>query len=294
MQPQRFFLLVLMVVPALQGAPAQKNSVALEVVLERAAQYVAQYEDQLGNLLVTEDYLLRATFFEPDGVSVLGKPQLRLQSDFLILQAGPNRIGIRKVNQVDGLTVKSKEGSLENLMNDSPERIQRVREALREENVRYDIAGVLFDIVGVLRENNVPTFALKVLHKSEAPRFKFEKSGTEKIAAVQTWKVKFKNELASTLIHGKGGEPWFSSGFLWIEPNTGRILKTEFVLESTVPNQKARGQVIVTYSEEKKLDIYVPSLMIEHYETDESEVDIRAEYSNFRSFKIELETEIAR
>ena len=271
---------------SLPGALAQEKPGELELVLERAAQYVAQYEDhQLGNLLVNENYLQKATVFAPNGVSVLSKPQRRLQSDFLILQVGSDRIGVRKVNQVDGFAVKSTEGSLENLMNDSPDAIRKVRVALRDENVRYDIGGVL-------RENNAPTFALKVLRKSEAPRFKFEKGGTDKIAGLQTLKVKFQEKVPPTLLHGNGGEALFSSGFLWIEPITGRVLKTEFVMENPYPNQKARGQAIVTYSEEKKLGMFVPSLMIEHYETSGSYVDTRAEYSNFRSFKVDVKAEI--
>ena len=86
----------------------------------------------------------------------------------------------------------------------------------------------------------------------------------------------------------------FSSGFLWIEPNTGRILKTEFLVENPYPKQKARGQAIVTYTEDKKLGVYVPSLMIEHYETDESYVDCRADYSGFRYFNVDVKSVIGR
>jgi hypothetical protein len=60
--------------------------------------------------------------------------------------------------------------------------------------------------------------------------------------------------------------------------NTNTIRNETFDLQRTqvpYPKQKARGQAVVTYTEDKKLGFYVPSLMIEHYETEESYVDTR-------------------
>jgi hypothetical protein len=282
------FLVLLTLAFSLQGAIAQDKAAELNAVMERAAAYVARYEEeQLGNLLVTEEYRQNATFFGVDGKSVTGKPQRRLQSDFLLLKVGPSHVGVRKVNRVDGLPVKSKEANIEDLMNDSPEGILRRRAALRAENVRYDIGGVL-------RESNIPTYALVVARKAEAARFKFEKSGTGKVDGVPVWEVKFQEKLGPTLLYGKGGEPLFSSGTLWIAPESGRILKTDFVITNPFPKQKARGQSIVTYAEDKKLGVYVPTIMIERYETDESYVDCRADYSNFRAFNVVVNEKIGR
>jgi hypothetical protein len=70
------------------AAPEQSDE--LKAVLERAAQYVALYEDrQLGNLLAAENYVQNAAWYAPGGRGIIRRRQQRRnQSDFLILNVG--------------------------------------------------------------------------------------------------------------------------------------------------------------------------------------------------------------
>jgi hypothetical protein len=265
------------------NAAAQQKTLELQTILDRAADYVALYEDrQLGNVLASETYVQSASYFSAIG-NPLQRQQRRTDSDFLIVLIGTDRMGIRRVNRVNGDAVKSAEMSLEALMDDSPQGIRNRVAALREESARYNIGPVL-------RQINLPTFALKVVRREQAPRFSFVQHGTGRVNGIQGVEVRFQEMRSPTLVHGAGGESLISMGTLWIEPATGRVLKTEFNVEN--PYAKARGRVTVTYSANKTLGILVPEEMNEHYESDGGIVDCTASYSKFRSFNVDLKSDI--
>jgi hypothetical protein len=89
------------------------------------------------------------------------------------------------------------------------------------------------------------------------------------------------------------GEALYAKGTLWIEPETGRILQTEFEVENPYTSPKVTADIIVTYGTAKNLSILVPVLMTERYESAYNNVDCRAEYSNFRPFQVDVKFEIS-
>lgn len=262
--------------------PAQDRAAELQAILSRAAEYVAVYEDrQLGNVLVAETYLQTVSMHT--GRTGNARQQRRLESDFLIVLVGADRMGIRKVNRVDGVDVKSSEVDLTAMMDDSPEGVRKRIAVLTEESSRFNIGPVL-------RHINLPTFALKVVRRENAPRFSFTQRGTDKINGIQGVEVRFQEVRGPTLVHGLHGESLPSSGAVWIEPATGRVLKTEFEVEN--PYAKAKGRITVTYSANKALGILVPDDMKERYETDDGVVECTANYSKFRSFNVDVKSDI--
>ncbi len=264
--------------------PAQDRDPELQSLLSRAAEYVAQYEDrQLGNILTAETYVQNVDYRGGRVGLIGGRESRRLESDFLIVVVGGDRMGIRKVNRVDGVPVKNSEASMEALMDDSPAGIQSQIAALKEESTRYNIGPVL-------RQINVPTFGLKVVRAEQAPRFSFVQRKSSRINGIQGVEVRFQELRSPTLVHGIHGESLLSSGAVWIEPDTGRVLKTEFEVEN--PYAKARGRITVTYSANKALGILVPNQMKEEYETDDALVTCTANYSRFRSFNVDLKSDI--
>ena len=264
-------------------AAGQERTPELQAVLDRAANYVAAYEDrELGNVMASENYVQSVSSFLGRGLALPGQLR-RTESDFLIVLVGGDRMGIRRVNRVNGEAVKSAEVNLEALMDDSQEGIRKRIAALREESARYNIGPVL-------RQINLPTFALKVVRREEANRFSFVQRGTGKVNGIQGIEVRYQELRAPTLVHGAGGESLVSSGTLWIEPATGRVLKTEFNVEN--PYSKTKGRITVTYSTNKALGILVPDEMKEHYESEGGIVDCTASYSRFRSFNVDLKSDI--
>ncbi len=265
----------------------QQNATNLEAVLSRATDYVSQYEGELGNLIGTEDYVQSSVWLDnasPPRVSK--RMQRRSSSDFLIIQVGSEWAALRKVNRVDGLKLKEVAPAFETAFEDSPENNAKRLAEMKSESTAYNLGDVQ-------REINLPTFALKVLRKAEVERFTFERAGTAKIGNIQTWKIRFREVKGRSLVAGGRGESLYSNGTLWIEPETGRVLQTEFEVENPYAQVKVKGRIVVTYGMSKKVDILVPIVMTERYESAYNNIDCRADYSNFRPFEVDVKFEIA-
>ena len=281
---RHIFLILVFLLPFARSSAQQVDD--MKTVLERASKYVEKYEDeQLGTLLIKEKYNQNVVIFPTTGVRLAQTQKREILSDFLLLQVGKNRLGVRKVISVDGTAVKADPKSLESVLDDSPESMSRQIAALRTESFRYDIGGIV-------RQSNVPTYALKVLHIAEMPRFEFTRDGNEKVDGLQTWKIKFQELRSPTLLHGVKGESLMSWGRLWIEPFTGRVLKTQFEVDNSIPSQEAKGKSTVSYSQDKKLGFLVPSEMSEHWEKPGTIVDCTMKYSDFRSFNVDVQADL--
>src|SRR5262249_17791547 len=200
--------------------------------------------------------------------------QRRVSSDFLIIQVGPEWVALREANRVDGQKVKETEPAFADAFDNSPEANQNRLLAMKGESTKYNIGDIF-------RETNVPTVALKVLRESEVSRFAFERTGSSKIEGVQTWGVRFREQASPTLVIGGKGEFLYSNGTLWIEPETGRVLRTEFNVENPYAASRVKARIVVTYAERKNIKLLVPSLMAEHYESEFNAVDCQAYYFNF-------------
>ena len=264
----------------------QQNATDLDAVLKRATEYVSQYEAELGNLIGTEEYLQTAVWMD-NGIPprVARKMQRRTLSDFLIIQVGPEWTALRKVTRVDGIRVKEKIPSFEDTFDDSPQMNSKRLADLTKESTEYNFGDVRRDI-------NLPTFALKILRTKEVDRFSFERDGSAKIGGVQTWRIRFRETKGPSLVYGIKGEMLLSTGTLWIEPETGRILQTELEVQNPYTQTQLKARITVSYASGKSVPILVPAMMIERYESKYHIVDCRADYSNFRPFEVDVKFEI--
>jgi hypothetical protein len=259
----------------------------LDTVIRRATDYVSRYEAELGNLIGTEDYVQNATLLDSSTPPrVAQRMQRRTSSDFLIIQVGTEWAAIRKVNRVDGGKVKEKPIPFEDAFDDSPAANSKRLQDMNIESTEYNLGSVRRDI-------NLPTFALKVLRRQEVPRFSFERAGTAKINGLQTWKIRFHETSGQSLVVAANGAMLFSNGMLWIEPDTGRVIQTEFELDNPHSVPHVRGHIIVTYNSGRKTQLLVPEIMTERYESTYTIVECRADYSNFRPFEVDVKFEIA-
>jgi hypothetical protein len=259
----------------------------LQDVLARATQYVSQYEAELGNLIGTEEYVQNSIRLDNSSPPrVAGRMQRRLTSDFLIIQVGTEWSALRKVNRVDGQKVKESPVAFEDAFDNSPLANAKRLQDMKAESTAHNLGDVI-------REINLPTFALKILRKEEVGRFMFERAGTAKIEGIQTWKIKFRETTGRSLVSGANGEILYSSGTLWIEPETGRVLQTEFEVENPFARTRVKGRILVTYGAGKKVQLLVPLSMVEEYESAYNNVNCRADYSNFRPFEVDVKFEIA-
>jgi len=265
---------------SLSGLASQKPD-ELQQVLDRAARYVDDYEEnQLGNLLVNETYLQNSVYYSDDGRGrIIGSEKRRTEADFLMIAVDGDRVGIRQVRTVDSFPVPRKD-NLEAMLDDSPAAVRKRLDELRQDSSRYNIGAVL-------RKINLPIFALRVARAKESPRFSFEKHGVKKSKSGETWEIRFRELDLPTLTRGLNGEPLFSTGTLWIEANSGRVLKTQIKVSNPYSQHPVTGEIDVTYSEEKQLGMLVPSEMSERYESLVNIVTTEATYSKFRKFNVE-------
>src|SRR5262249_16825667 len=147
---------------------------------------------------------------------------------------------LRKTNELDGRKVKETQSNFETAFDDSPEANTRRISQMKVDSAMYNIGPVRRDI-------NLPTFALRGLRKSQVSRFEFQRTGLTKVEGISTWIVAFKEVRGPTLVHGFGEQDLISHGRLWIEPGSGKVLKTKFVVESRFENASVEATFLVTY-----------------------------------------------
>ena len=269
------------------GGAAQQTEIPAEMVLSRASDYVSKYEADLGNLIGREEYVQSSVWMDasvPPRVS--RRMQRRTSSDFLIIQVGNEWAALRKVNRVDGIKVIETAPAFDQAFDNSPEANAKLLDNFKRESTEYNLGDVR-------REMNLPTFALHVLRKNEITRFAFDRAGTAKIDGVQTWKIRFRETSGPTLVIGDKGQMLNSKGMLWIEPETGRVLQTEFEVENAYTSPRVNADILVTYAAGKNVNVLVPVSMNERYESAYNNVECRADYSNFRPFEVDVKFEIA-
>lgn len=266
---------------------AGQTGADLDSVLKRATEYVTQYEADLGNLIGSEEYVQNSTLFDASNPPrVSQRMQRRTSSDFLIIQVGNEWSALRKINRIDGLKVKETAPAFEDAFDDSPQANARRLNDMKIESTAQNIGAVQRDI-------NLPTFGLRVLRRGEVGRFSFEKAGTGKINGKQVWKIKFREAQGPTLVVGGKGELLFSTGTVWIEPETGRVFQTEFEVVNPYATTRVTASIVVTYDAGKSVPILVPASMVERYESPYNIIDCRAEYSRFRPFEVDVKFDIS-
>jgi hypothetical protein len=245
----------------------------LDVVLENAQTYVAEYEESLGMVIGEEEYVQNATWMVGRFPRRVGSTERRrLKSDFLLLPILDEWYGVRNVLSVDGIAVPAPE-----TFSETPEEIIANRTDA-EHNIG-DFA----------RTFNVPTFALTLLRPDNIGRFLFEKDDEDRINDVDTWEIDFTEVVSPTMVRGSDGTDRFAKGTFWISPQTGEVLRTELVFEVESTQISFEARIRVEYEANVLLDLFVPDKMEEHYTSDVHTVDARADYSNFKRFSVRID-----
>jgi hypothetical protein len=219
-------LVVLLV--TLCGVVAEDTQAAsdLNTVLERAQNYVVAYEEQLGTIIGEETYDQTAIWHGSRlrGMKVETQRR-RMSSDFLLTRVAGEWYGVRNVQVVDLKPVTGKRPDFAGILKQSPDAVAEQLDEISRNNRRYNIADFT-------RTFNVPTFPLTILHRSNFGRFTFEKADETTIGNVMTWEIRFAEVLHPTMIQDLLGNDQPQHGRLWIDPETGKVLKTETLIDA--------------------------------------------------------------
>lgn len=265
---------------------------ARDPIVEAAAAYVRQYQQELTSVVAQETYTQRVLAQVPRDS---GMPERRtLKSEiFFLFAPGHDWMAIREVTEMDQLPVAERldlRAALQTLS--APE----VARKFKAYNSRYNLGRIE-------RNFNEPTLSLLVLDDRHRARFSFDRVRTTRIGGEERVVLAFRERKAPTLIWDLQGEPVFSSGELTIEPKSGRVTRAMLSLKIG----SAQMTLTTTYGFDERLGIWVPVRFGEHYRdgTDArvpqprgvrtptvtatqyfEEVVCEARYSAFRKFEV--------
>jgi len=253
------------------ASPLPQPSPKTQALLDRAATYLDEYTKTFAGVVSEERY--EQTVHGPK-LALLGHSVLR--SDLLLVRSG--RAGwlcYRDVFDVDGKAVHDRNDRLMELFqHPSPDGIEQA-EKIRQEGARFNIGGIT-------RTINDPTMALPFLERNNHLRSEFEVGGSETVSKVRVDTLRFQERFAPRMI--RTADDSAAYGRFWIEPQTGRLIRTELHVSS----EDTRGVVTVDYAPQEKLaGLWVPVKMTEKYAVGTNKtIDCVATYTNFRRFDV--------
>ena len=274
----RWVLVVLTLFMAPSAAiDARQRTPSVKDVMQRVADYVGDYGERAAIVVASERYTQQTRANNGSA------PQKRLiLADVAIVRVETisGWIGFRDVIEVDGASQTDREDRLINLLRAGGDYTEARR--LSDEGARFNI--------GVFQRNyNVPTSALFFFTRDNLDRFKFTARSVEKDG---TWRIAFRETARPTLIRTPSGQPVPSEGELWVNPNTGAVLRTVLRTEVRAANAKRQvgsGRVEVSYRFVDTMDMWLPAAMDEEFEASADKntwetLEGHAEYSNYRKF----------
>ena len=102
-----------------------------------------------------------------------------------------------------------------------------------------------------------PVFGISVLQLTYQPRFKFTLGKEDRSVGPGVWTVDYQEVASPAMIHGEAGRDLFAHGRVWIEAQTGRVVKTELNVEQP----SIRAKVTTMFRMDSRFEIAVPSEM---------------------------------
>lgn len=284
---RRFTVSVIAIVSATAVAAQPASAPTLAQVLKLTAAYVADYQTKLAGIVAEEQYSQSVVRMSVrDRGAPMPAQHRALKSDLLLVRPqGEDRwMQFRDVFEVDEKPIRDRDERLAKLFISPTDGARRQAELISDESSRYNI-GPLW------RTINVPILALIFFEAPNQPRFSHKRTDAGDVRAfgdlareIDIWAIDYRETSPHTLIRGPAGRDLKSSGRVWVDGSSGRVLKTE--LRSGDP--EIRAQITVTYKSEPGLDVMVPAEMKESYMLPRTLISIqgRAAYSRFRQFKV--------
>ncbi len=270
----------------LAAPPSSSPEPSLATVLERAAAYVALFQQRLSRVVAEEHYVQDWHTTRDGGRRRVTRRELR--SDLVLMQVGHDTswTEFRDVFEVDGQAIRPRDGRLEDLLRHALDLARA--SAIVAESARYNIGDVD-------RNVNTPLFSLRFLEAANQPRFRFTRTrdsaaGSAAAAAApadtvfrvstEVWVIAYREVQPRTLIRTAQRKDQPVAGRFWIEPATGRVLVSELIVDE----RRLRATIDVSFQSEPLLDMLVPVAMHERYEArrEKAVLEGRATYGTFR------------
>jgi hypothetical protein len=252
--------------------PLSAQDPTLPDVLSRLDAYLVRYETQVAAVVADEHYEQRLEL--ASGGAVLARV---LRSEYALARApgGQTWTGYRDTYEVDGRPVGDREQRLLALLADGAPDGPRQAMRITRENARFNLGEEI-----VRRTINVPTIALDLIHPRHRSRLSFTRRGDAVIDGRRLWALAFEERGRNTIIRTPRGGDRAARGGVWIDPQTGEVLRTDLSWSGGPP-----GFVSVRYRLEANVGALVPETMTEEYRTGKGTIAGRATYTNYRRFQ---------
>jgi len=280
--------------------PAQGREPSLNDVLERAAQYVTTFHQQLSGIVAEETYVQNARTMRRASSPVQSRQSLK--SDLLLIRPRETDryVEFRDVFEINGTSVRDRDERLTKLfLAPTSASVDQIR-AIVDESARHNIGNIP-------RNVNTRMLTLHFLQPDKQRHFRFRRarSGTPELGAsgampgspaalfrvtTEMWVVDYRETERPTIIKTDRGRDFPASGRFWINPDTGAVLMSELVME----NSEVTATINVSYQSEPMLGFLVPVEMRERYRARDERVEGVATYGRFRQFLVKTGEVIAK
>jgi formylglycine-generating enzyme required for sulfatase activity len=283
------------------AAAQPPDRVSTDVLLERAGWYLDYFVDEFENVVAEETYIQDSAVPLPSfspipsgrGFAMPAPPapsdgararHRELRSDFLLAKSPDTEalVPFRDVIEVDGVTVHDREARLAKLFLSAPKNLMEQAQKIGEEGSRYNLGNMRSTLGN-------PVLALGVLQRSYQPRFRFSLAKEDRSFGSGVSVLEYKEVASPAMIHGEAGRDLMAHGRVWIETATGRVLKTELLVEQPA----IRAAVTTTFRIEERSGIAVPLEMREQYTLSSgNRVNTTATYGRFRRFDVSASEDV--
>lgn len=220
----------LAVVVTMSLMAATVGSAEVDGIIDRASRQAAAFGPELAGYVAREDYLQtvrRWTGAAPAAPAMGPAVAARhLQAELLLVHdpATPWQLH-RDVVAVDGVAVPDRADRLVRLFADPHADARRRLREITDESARFNLGHVIRNI-------NVPTFPLLVLHPAHRDRFRIRDSGHVREDGATARLLTFSERGRPRVVRGQHGRDVRLEGSLTVDVSTGELLRATIVPRS--------------------------------------------------------------
>jgi hypothetical protein len=307
------------IVQLCSGSSPSAQAPSLDEVLTRAAAYLREYVPRLARVVSSEDYEQRITVSSsgppiagPGGSvssSDLHTTQLwRLKSEVLLVRYPSGDVDwmwFRDVIEADGKPLQHDADRLMKLFMTPGADVAQQAARISYEGFRYNLAGATVPATN-------PILVVALMQANYQPRLRFKLGDAERSLGANVRAVKFEEREEAESTPGQRtrqklppllGPAGRIRGTVWIDTQTGEILKTE----ARIGELNTLTTTATTYAREPRLALLVPAEMRTNWKYIRRDavpavlalpnmggvpVTGVAKYSNFRRFEATTETPV--
>jgi hypothetical protein len=257
--------------------PVRAQAVSLGGLLAKAADYAATFVERFGNV-ITEEQFDQGLERMANGGWVRYQRRV-LRSDLLFVGGGPlGGTMLRDVFEVDGQPVRDRQDRLTKIFAQPAATVLAQATRIADESARYNIGPGQ-------RTTNTPELAVLFVQRAVQPRFAFTLGDRDGSIGPNVWTVDYKEQGRPTVVRRmdpKQDPSLPASGRLWIDADTGQVLRTAITFDLGLDVQR----LTTMFAFDPRLQIAVPMQMTEIFDVGVIRVNATATYSRFRSFGV--------